>query len=199
MPTLLEDFAHHPTSSLVYVRCAPWHSDDFAVLVGDACHAVVPFYGQGMNAAFEDCSVLAACIDRAAPDWSTVFAAYQGLRKPNTDALADLSLRNFVEMRHGVVSPAYRLKKQAESLLHRLFPRRFVPLYSMVTFSRMPYAAAVAKARRQDALLLGLGTAATVAAGALAAAVARGWGAGEPSAVVARRRVRHGVRSATPP
>lgn len=170
MPTLLEDFRHNPTSSLVYVRCSPWHVDERAVLVGDACHAVVPFYGQGMNAAFEDCAVLDECVERHAPDWGAVFSAYQALRKANTDALADLSLRNFVEMRDKVVSPLFAVKKRAEQVLHRLMPHRFLPLYSMVTFSRIPYAEAVLRARRQDALLMGLGIAAACGAAALGVA-----------------------------
>lgn len=156
MPTLLEDFRLNPTSPLVYVKCRPWHSEDRVALLGDACHAVVPFYGQGMNAAFEDCEVLDGCIERYAPDWETVLAQYEGLRRENTDALADLSLRNFVEMRDRVVSPAFLLKKQAEKVLHRLFPTSFIPLYSMVTFSRIPYARAVEQARRQDMLLAAL-------------------------------------------
>jgi kynurenine 3-monooxygenase len=161
MPTLLDDFHHNPTSGLVYVRCLPWHVGDRAVLVGDACHAVVPFYGQGMNAAFEDCTVLMECL-RAEADTEAAFARYEALRKPNTDALADLSLANFEEMRSRVVSPVFKAKKRAEAVLHRMFPQRFLPLYSMVTFSRIPYAEALAKARRQDRMLEALAAAAAL-------------------------------------
>lgn len=171
MPTLLEDFAENPASALVYIRCRPWHVGSRVVLVGDACHAVVPFYGQGMNAAFEDCTVLMECLRESGPTGGA-FARYEERRRPNTDALADLSLRNFEEMRSRVVSPAFKLKKKAESVLHRLFPSRFLPLYSMVTFSRIPYAEAVQRARRQDLLLEGLAAGALLGlAGLLAVAM----------------------------
>jgi kynurenine 3-monooxygenase len=153
MPTLLEDFAENPTSSLVTVRCRPWHRGR-VVLLGDAAHAVVPFYGQGANAAFEDCVVLDACLKRHAPDWAAAFAAYQGARKRHADALADLAIGNFLEMRDKVASRAFLLRKKTEKLLHRALPFWYVPLYSMVSFSRTPYADAVAKAARQDRIVL---------------------------------------------
>ncbi len=118
-------------------------------LIGDACHAVVPFYGQGANAAFEDCLVLDECIRRHAPDWGAAFDEYTRLRKDNVDVLADLAIANFIEMRDHVASRGFLMRKKAEKLLHRMFPQRFVPLYSMVTFSRVPYAEALARARRQ--------------------------------------------------
>lgn len=173
MPSLLDDFAHNPTSPLVYVKCFPWHVGAHALLVGDACHAVVPFYGQGMNAAFEDCSVLMECL-RALGPGEAAFARYETLRKPNTDALADLALRNFEEMRSHVTSPMFKARKRIESALHRAFPERFLPLYSMVTFSRIPYAEAVEKARRQDMLVNGLAAAGVAgAAGLLMAGLRR--------------------------
>lgn len=152
MPTLLDDFKHNPTSSLVYIRCFPWHLGGHAVLIGDACHAVVPFYGQGMNAAFEDCSVLSRSLaDHSDPE--AAFEDYEKKRKPNADALADLSLGNFVEMRDKVASRSFLLRKKVEKILHRLFPARFIPLYSMVTFSTIPYAEAVERAKKQDKIL----------------------------------------------
>ncbi len=149
MPNLAQDYFDNPTSSLVTVRCRPWHHEDRVVLLGDACHAVVPFYGQGANAAFEDCLVLDECIRRHAPDWGAAFDEYTRLRKDNVDVLADLAIANFIEMRDHVASRGFLMRKKAEKLLHRMFPQRFVPLYSMVTFSRVPYAEALARARRQ--------------------------------------------------
>ena len=153
MPTLLEDFFANPTSSLVTVRCRPWHQGK-VVLLGDAAHAVVPFYGQGANASFEDCIVLDACLKRHAPDWSAAFAAYEAVRKRHADALADLAIGNFIEMRDKVASRAFLLRKKTEKLLHRALPWWYVPLYSMVSFSRTPYADAVDKAARQDRIVL---------------------------------------------
>jgi kynurenine 3-monooxygenase len=154
MPTLTDDFRHNPLSSLVYVRCFPWHHRDKVVLVGDACHAVVPFYGQGMNAAFEDCSVLAGLLG-GSPSLGLreTFERYAASRKANSDALADLALANFVEMRSKVARPAYVWRNRLEKALQRLFPRWIMPLYSMVTFSRIPYAEAARRAERQASLL----------------------------------------------
>jgi kynurenine 3-monooxygenase len=149
MPTLTEDYFQNPVGSLVTIRCDPWHFRDKVVLLGDSCHAVVPFYGQGANAAFEDCLVLDECLRSHPEDRASAFALYQRMRKPNTDALADLSLENFVEMRDKTASRLFLMEKRVEKSLHRVFPAWFVPLYSLVTFSRTPYAEAVARARRQ--------------------------------------------------
>ena len=157
MPTLAHDFFANPTSSLVTVRCAPWHLDDKAVLLGDAAHAIVPFYGQGANAAFEDCVVLDECLRSSAADRSKAFAAFEERRKVHADAIADLALGNFVEMRDHVASSGFLFKKKVEKILHRLMPATFVPLYTMVSFSRIPYADAVARAARQDRALRWLG------------------------------------------
>jgi kynurenine 3-monooxygenase len=149
MPALADDYFTNPTGSLVTIRCSPWHHRGRVVLLGDACHAVVPFFGQGANAAFEDCVVLDECRARHAPDWEAAFAEYQSLRRENTDTLAELSLANFVEMRDKTASRLFLLEKRLEKGLHRLFPAWFVPLYTMVTFSRTPYARAAQRARRQ--------------------------------------------------
>jgi kynurenine 3-monooxygenase len=149
IPTLREDFDQNPTSSLVTIRSGPWYHRDRAVLLGDACHAVVPFYGQGANAAFEDCTILAACLHEAGPDVEAAFRAYYDRRKADVDALADLAIANFREMRDHVGSRWFRVGKHVEKGIHRLFPKTFVPLYTMVTFSRTPYAQAVRRARRQ--------------------------------------------------
>lgn len=153
MPTLTHDFFANPTSSLVTVRCAPWHLGDKAVLLGDAAHAVVPFYGQGANAAFEDCVVLDECLSAWPADRTRAFSIFEQRRKVHADAIADLALANFVEMRDHVASSSFLFKKKVEKILHRLMPRTFVPLYTMVSFSRIPYADAVARAARQDRML----------------------------------------------
>ncbi len=150
MPTLVEDFLKNPTGPLVTVRCSPWHVDGKVVLLGDAAHAVVPFLGQGMNAAFEDCTVLDECLRQDALDWEKAFQTYEARRKENTDTLAELCVQNFIEMRDLVSSRTFLLKKKGEILLHKLFPRWYLPLYSMVTFSRIPSAQALRRARKQD-------------------------------------------------
>jgi kynurenine 3-monooxygenase len=157
MPDLGGEYARNPVGSLVTVRCRPWHVGGKAVLLGDACHAVVPFYGQGMNAAFEDCTVLNACLARHAPDWEAAFRDYQERRKENVDTLADMALDNFVEMRDHVGSRSFLVRKTVERTLHRLFPRWYVPLYTMATFTRMPYVQAVRRARRQDRVVVSVG------------------------------------------
>ncbi len=157
MPTLGQDFAENPTSSLVTVRCRPWRVGGRVVLLGDACHAVVPFYGQGANAAFEDCAILDECIRDHAPDFETAFGEYEKLRKRHTDALAQLAIANFVEMRDLVASPGFRMRKRLEHALHRILPFWFVPLYHMVSFSRVPYADAVNASRRQWRAVTGAG------------------------------------------
>lgn len=149
MPTLEDDFLLNAVGSLVTVRCTPWRFADRAVLLGDAAHAVVPFYGQGANAAFEDCIVLDECLKEFADDTSQALAVYERRRKPHADALADLAVGNFVEMRDKTASKTFLLGKRVEKLLAKVLPGRFVPLYYMVTFSRTPYADAVRRARSQ--------------------------------------------------
>jgi kynurenine 3-monooxygenase len=151
MPTLLEDFRQNPTGSLVTVRCAPWYYKDKIALVGDAAHAVVPFYGQGMNAAFEDCVVLDECLAEFPENRKRGFAEYFSRRKENVDALADLAIDNFIEMRDKTASRAFRTKKKLDHALEAALPGIYLPLYTMVTFTRMPYATAAKRARVQDA------------------------------------------------
>ncbi len=153
MPTLLQDFAHNPTSSLVTVRSFPWAYKDKALLIGDAAHAIVPFFGQGMNAGFEDCTVLDECLDRYPDNWEKAFKEFEILRKPNTDAIAELALENFIEMRDKVADPVFLRRKKVERLMHTQFPDRFNSLYSMVTFSDMPYHDAQVTGRKQDVLI----------------------------------------------
>jgi kynurenine 3-monooxygenase len=153
MPTLLEDFKNNPTGSLVTIRCAPWYHRDRVCLLGDAAHAVVPFYGQGMNAAFEDCIVLDECLAKFANDRERAFAEYFERRKENADALADLAIGNFIEMRDKTASRAFRAKKKLDHLLEAALPGLYLPLYTMVTFTRVPYAQAARRARLQDRIL----------------------------------------------
>jgi kynurenine 3-monooxygenase len=156
MPTLLEDFKANPTGSLVTIRCAPWYYRDKTCLLGDAAHAVVPFYGQGMNAAFEDCVVLDECLGRFAEDRERAFAEYFSRRKENADALADLAIGNFIEMRDKTASRTFRVKKKLDHLLEAAMPDVYLPLYTMVTFTRIPYAQAARRARLQDLILYAL-------------------------------------------
>src|SRR5437763_1346916 len=146
MPALLEDYRENPTGSLVTIRCAPWYYKDKVALVGDAAHAVVPFYGQGMNAAFEDCVVLDECLAQFSDNRQRAFAEYFARRKENSDALADLAVENFVEMRDKTASKAFRAKKKLDHWLEGLLPDIYVPLYTMISFTRIPYATAATPA-----------------------------------------------------
>lgn len=172
MPTLLEDYRANPTGSMVTVRCAPWHHEGRVALLGDAAHAIVPFFGQGANAGFEDCTVLDECLRAHAPDWRRVFDEYQQRRKPNTDAIAALALANFVEMRDKTGSATFRMYKRVERTLHRVFPAWYTPLYTMISFSTIPYADAARRARRQNRVAAWLAAALVVV---LVAGIAGCW------------------------
>ncbi len=151
MPNYVEEFFGNPTASLVTIKCYPWVHKGKIALMGDASHAIVPFYGQGMNSGFEDCTVLNELADEFHEDWPHVLDAYQRNRKPNTDGIAELAVRNFIEMRDLVADPFFQLQKQVEKQLHRRYPARYVPLYTMVTFSEVPYAEALRRANIHDA------------------------------------------------
>src|SRR6266567_6467059 len=153
MPTLLEDFRENPTGSLVTIRCAPWFYRDKVCLLGDAVHAVVPFYGQGMNAAFEDCLVLDECLEEFPDNRERAFSEYFSRRKENTDALADLAIGNFIEMRDKTASKIFRAKKKLDHFLEAALPGIYLPLYTMITFTRIPYAEAARRARRQNRIV----------------------------------------------
>ena len=143
MPTLQEDFGTNLTSNLVTIKCFPWHYQDKALILGDAAHAIIPFYGQGMNCAFEDCTYLNQFIDKYDTDWNKIFSEFEKERKPNVDAIAELSNENFTEMRDKVANPAFLIKKQAEKILEQNYPDEFMSVYSMVSFHRVPYSIAV--------------------------------------------------------
>ena len=149
LPELVQQYHANPVGPLLTVRCQPWHLGGRVALIGDACHAVVPFLGQGMNAAFEDCTVLDRCLRHHAPDWEAAFADFERQRKVHTDALADMAVDNFLEMRDRVSSRWFLWKKKLDILLHRLLPGWYLPLYTLITFTTTPYAEARRRARQQ--------------------------------------------------
>ena len=136
---LTKSFMENPTSAMVTMKCYPWTYWDKVALVGDAAHAVVPFFGQGMNAGFEDISVLNALMNEFGDDWQTIFTTYQKVRKPNADAIAELSYRNFIEMSSKTADPKFILQKKIEKHFSNLHPDKWIPAYSRVTFSDRPY------------------------------------------------------------
>lgn len=154
MPTLLDDFFAHPTGNLLTVKCYPWNIDGKALLMGDAAHAIVPFFGQGMNCGFEDCYYFDTLVKKHGPDWNKVFTEFSDLRKENADAIADLAVENFVEMRDLVAHKDFILKKKADVLLEERFPDRFISKYAMVSFHRIPYAIAMKRGQIQDRILM---------------------------------------------
>ncbi len=153
IPNLAEDFFAHPTGELGTVRCWPWIVNNRAMLIGDAAHAVVPFHGQGMNAGFEDCAEFARLLDGSNQDWPAAMSEFQQIRKPNADAIADMALENYVVMRDSVLDPKFALKKAVGFELERMFPRRFIPRYSMVMFHRIPYRLAYQRGAIQERIL----------------------------------------------
>jgi kynurenine 3-monooxygenase len=159
IPHIGEAFAAAPLGQMSTVRTWPW-SHGAAVLVGDAAHGIVPFFGQGMNAGFEDCTVLDGLLEahlaregRAGLDWAALFSEFAQARKPHTDAIAELAVDNFVEMRDRVGDKHFLLQKAVEMELLRRFPGRAVSRYGMVTFSRVPYQVALEAGRLQEGLL----------------------------------------------
>lgn len=153
MPNLVEDFFSNPTSSLCTVRCFPWKYKDKALIFGDASHAIVPFYGQGMVCGFEDCHVFDQLADQHWNDKQLLFEEFEQSRKPDSDAIADLALRNFIEMRDLVADPKFLLRKKIEKKLSTENPGKWVPLYEMVTFSEMRYSEALARGKEQDVIM----------------------------------------------
>lgn len=153
MPQLTENFFANPTGTMVTIKCSPWHHDGKALLLGDAAHAIVPFFGQGLNCSFEDCTCLLELLDQHGPQWPMIFEEFERARKTNTDAIADLAIDNFVEMRDRVSDPRFLLKKKAELALEAKYPEYFVPKYAMVTFHRVPYSVAASRGKIQDRIL----------------------------------------------
>ncbi len=158
IPDLVGDYMNNPVGILGTVRCGHWHDADKVLLVGDAAHAVVPFHGQGMNLAFEDCVVLDELLSRRGdPVWAELFAEYESIQLANANAIADMALENYVEMRDTVLDPKFALRKALSFELERRIPDRFIPQYSMVMFhDEIPYAVAQSRGRLQATLLLEL-------------------------------------------
>ncbi len=154
MPTLIEDFMDNPVSSLVTVKCFPWTFDHKIGLIGDAAHAIVPFYGQGMNCGFEDCVVLNDLISKHNDNWEKIFPEYQSLRKPDADAIADLAVGNFIEMRDKTADPKFLLQKKIEAAFSKNHPDKWIPLYSMVTYTPdIRYSKALSEGLKQQAIM----------------------------------------------
>lgn len=153
MPTLMDDYFKNPTASLVTVRCYPWVKKDKLALMGDAAHAIVPFYGQGMNCSFEDVVVMDECIEKYGSDWNMVFDAYQKLRKPNADAISQLAIQNYTEMAEKVGDHHFMHKKHIEHDLSDLYPDKFKSQYELTTFSLSPYKYALDQGVKNDVLL----------------------------------------------
>ena len=154
MPDLLEEFARHPQGQLGTVHVTPWRVGGQVLLLGDAAHAIVPFHGQGMNAAFEDCTVLDALLEDGGADWARVFERFETLRRPNTEAIAQMALENYTEMRDSVRDAAFVRRQAIAMALERRFPDRFVPRYSMVMFHpEITYAEALRRGSIQARLL----------------------------------------------
>lgn len=143
MPGYITDFFQNPTSSLLTVRCFPWQANGNTCLIGDSAHAIVPFFGQGMNCGFEDCSVLSELMDEHGDDWKTILPLFEALRKPNADAIADLALNNFIEMRDLVADPHFLHKKKIEKMIAEKYPEKYISPYQMVSFSHIPYSDAL--------------------------------------------------------
>jgi kynurenine 3-monooxygenase len=153
MPHLAENYFANPTGAMVTIKCSPWHVEDRALLLGDAVHAIVPFFGQGLNSGFEDCACLVELIDKHGANWPLVFREFENERKVNTDAIADMAIENFTEMRDRVADTRFLFRKKVELALEARYPQRFVPKYAMVTFHRIPYSVALARGVIQDRML----------------------------------------------
>jgi len=153
MPTLEQDYFAYPAASLVTVKCFPWSYEDKLLLLGDAAHAIVPFFGQGMNCGFEDCVILDNLIVSENDDWKKIFSVFESERKKNSDAIAELAVENFVEMRDLVGHPDFLLRKKIEAYLYEHYPERWKPLYSMVTFSDTPYNTAYVEGKKQNEIM----------------------------------------------
>lgn len=153
MPGYVNDFFENPTSTLVTLSCAPWQYKQKVMLLGDAAHAIVPFFGQGMNAGFEDCTILHEFLEQQNGDWASTFEKFNSERIKDGNAIAELAMRNFIEMRDLVADPEFLLKKKIAAHFHEQYPDAFLPVYSMVSFSHIPYHIALQEYDAQDQML----------------------------------------------
>ncbi|MDB9963786.1 FAD-dependent monooxygenase [Vicingaceae bacterium] len=153
MPNLVEEYFENPTASLVTVRCSPWNYKDQIIMIGDSSHAIVPFYGQGMNSGFEDCTVFNQIFELNNRNWEKSFKAFSDTRKKDADAISNLALQNFIEMRDLVADESFLLRKKIEKKIYSKYPEKWVPLYSQVTFSHTPYSEALANGKRQEKIM----------------------------------------------
>jgi len=149
IPNLVEDFQKNSTGDLASVYCKPWHLGDKALLIGDAAHAVVPFFGQGMNASFQDCSTLAKLMGQNKNNWKTIFNTFSSVQVENGHAIADMAIENYLEMRDHVNDTEYKKRRNVELKLERMFPGQFIPRYSMVSFHQIPYAEVYQRGEKQ--------------------------------------------------
>ncbi|TDB76347.1 NAD(P)/FAD-dependent oxidoreductase [Micromonospora sp. KC723] len=173
-PNLVDDYRHNPVGVLGTVRCHPWQANGRVALLGDAAHAIVPFYGQGANCAFEDVVELDRCLDATGDEWSAALPRYQRRRQENVEAIARMALANFVEMRDRVASPVFQARRRIEHALERALPGRYVSQYELVSFSTTPYAEVRRRVRRQYAAVGAAAGAAALLAGGIGALFARG-------------------------
>ncbi len=154
MPTLVEDYFRNPAASLATIRCFPWSFDDKLLLLGDAAHGIVPFFGQGMNCGFEDCVVLDKLMNKYSDDWEKIFSEFEMLRKPDGDAIAELAIENYIEMRDKVADPKFLLQKKIENRFSEKYPNKWTPLYAMVTYrTDMRYSEALQKGKEQEDIM----------------------------------------------
>jgi kynurenine 3-monooxygenase len=157
MPNLVDDFFENPTAPLGTVKCSPWHYKGNTLLMGDSAHAIVPFYGQGMNASFEDVVEFDKVLDQGLENWEAIFETYEKSRKKDTDAIADLAIDNFHEMKAHVANPIFQDKRKIEMALEQHFPDQYSSKYSLVTFNEsIGYRAAMLRGRAQDKAILNM-------------------------------------------
>jgi kynurenine 3-monooxygenase len=153
MPGLVDDFFTHPANSMITIKCAPWSYQNKVALIGDSAHSIFPSYGQGANAGFEDCGTLYDCMEKYGDDWCRVLNEFEKQRHPNTDAIADLCIEHFRELRDHVGTPTFLLKKEIERKLNEAYPEKYLDLYSMISFTQMPYTEALRVDREQRAIV----------------------------------------------
>jgi kynurenine 3-monooxygenase len=153
MPTLETDYFENPTATLVTIRCSPWNYENKVMLMGDSAHAIVPFYGQGMNSGFEDCSVFSEMYDANTGSMLKLFQDFSNQRVPDGNAIADLALYNHIEMRDLAGDADFLLRKKIERKFSDLYPSKWLPLYSQVTFSHIRYSDAIANGDRQRKIM----------------------------------------------